>query len=508
MSMYAVITLSSMFNIIDDYFQGGGEYSNFAILIEFACTIVYPVVSIPITFRNIMHINTMKEINGTGVTFSSLYRIRNGLLHVILGDILGLVLYAYILKHKVNKLEEQRIRSIGKRKEDNLEKIEKRIQEGDDDVLREYELLNKGNLEDPEIPIKIVQIAKEYPADIHDMNYEEFMAARNNKNPKYGEQHISDYGSGRLIITAIDEVSLGIRKEECFGLIGPNGSGKSSLLDMITYSSIQTAGKLYYDGGIENTSIQEDKLMMGYCPQSDSLWSELTLVEHLIMYLTLRGHTKQQAKDYAKKLMNFSRIEEHRNKYPRELSGGTRRKLCILLALICYSNKIMLDEPTSGMDPATRHYIWNILKDYIRNEKSCLIITTHSMEEAELLCHRVGIIVNGTLKCLGSANHIKMKFNNTYVLEVKCTSESDTEVLDSEIRRELPILQEENVKENMVSRYSIKYTFPITTSEFSSIFKVMEKYKSQGLIQNYSFSQTTLEDTFLKFANLQENKEI
>ncbi|OUM65810.1 hypothetical protein PIROE2DRAFT_41340 [Piromyces sp. E2] len=340
------------------------------------------------------------------------------------------------------------------------------------------------------------------------MSYEEFTAARKNENPRYGEPHVSGYGSGRLIITAVEEVTLGIRREECFGLIGPNGSGKSSLLDMITYSTVQTAGQIYYDGGEENTKIKEDELKMGYCPQSDTLWSELTLVEHLVMYLSLRGQPAEEAHRFAWKLMRFSKIEEHRNKYPHELSGGTRRKLCILLALICYSNKIMLDEPTSGMDPATRHYIWNILKDYIRNEKSSLMITTHSMEEAELLCHRIGILVNGTLKCLGSAKHLKMKFNNTYVLEIQCTAEADTEALDTKIRQELPLLQEEQVKEEMKSKRSIKYTFPITTSEFSGIFKVMEKYKSQGLIQDYSFSQTTLEDTFLTFANLQENKEI
>jgi len=505
-STNSIIILSTTMNYFDDYYHLNGEYSTLAMIIETLSSIVYPVFSLPITFKNVMHINTMKEITGTGVTFSSLYKFNNGLLHVVLADVLGLIFYIVLLRNRIHDLEKQRIRSIGKRKEDHFEKMKKKMEESDEDVLAEYEHIAKGNLEDPEIPIKIIQVAKEYPADVHDMNYEEFMAARNNKNPKYGEIHVSDYGSGRLIVTAVEDVTLGIRNEECFGLIGPNGSGKSSLLDIITYTSVQTAGKLFYDDGIENTAIQEDKLKMGYCPQSDALWSELTLIEHLIMYLTLRGH--YQAKEYAKKLLNYSRIAEHRNKYPHELSGGTRRKLCILLALICYSNKIMLDEPTSGMDPATRHYIWNILKEYIRNEKSCLIITTHSMEEAELLCHRIGILVNGTLKCIGSANHIKMKFNHIYVLEINCTSESNTEVLDTQIRRELPLLQEKNVQEEMALKGTIKYTFSITTSEFNGIFKVMEKYKNQGLIQDYSFSQTTLEDVFLKFANLQENKEI
>jgi len=508
MTINFVVILSSLLTTIDDYYSAQNDITNIGIFIEFAFNIILPVVSIPVAFKDIMRINALKEVNGIGVSFASLFKIRDGLLHVFAGDVLGLILYIFLMMRRIRHLEEKRIKSISKRNEENLEKMEERIREGDDDVLSEYERMTKGNFEDPETPIKIVQIAKEYPGDVHDMSYEEFMAARNNKNPKYGEMHISGYGSGRLIVTAVEEVTLGIRNEECFGLIGPNGSGKSSLLDMITYTTVQTAGKIYFDGGIENTSMKEDKFMMGYCPQTDALWSELTLVEHLIMYLTLRGHTKAEAKDYAERIMSFSKIEEHRHKYPHELSGGTRRKLCILLALICYSNKIMLDEPTSGMDPATRHYIWNILKSYIRNEKSSLIITTHSMEEAELLCHRIAILVNGTMKCIGSANHIKMKFNNTYVLEVNCTSEGNIEALDAEIRRQLPLLQEDNDVEVMKSKCSIKYTFPITTSEFSGIFKIMENCKSQGLIQDYSFSQTTLEDTFLKFASLQENKEM
>jgi len=134
------------------------------------------------------------------------------------------------------------------------------------------------------------------------------------------------------------------------------------------------------------------------------------------MFIYLRGYSKEESQQYAQKYMEFCKIEEHKNKYPKELSGGTRRKLCILLALICFSNKIILDEPSSGMDPATRRYIWDVLTSYKNYENSSIVLTTHAMEEAELLCERIGILVNGELLAIGSPAHLKMKYGNTYML--------------------------------------------------------------------------------------------
>ncbi|OUM62236.1 hypothetical protein PIROE2DRAFT_33230, partial [Piromyces sp. E2] len=204
----------------------------------------------------------------------------------------------------------------------------------------------------------------------------------------------------------LNYISMGINKNECFGLLGPNGSGKSSLLDILTFSSVPTGGDIYYDG-IKNSDIKEDHFKLGYCPQNDILWENLTLYEHLKGYLYIRGHSINNCVTLANEYLKYCKLEEHKNKYPRELSGGTKRKLCILLALSSFSDKVILDEPSSGMDPATRSYMWEIIMDYINYRKSSIILTTHSMEEAEILCNRVGILINGELKAIGSVNHLK-----------------------------------------------------------------------------------------------------
>ncbi|ORX41365.1 P-loop containing nucleoside triphosphate hydrolase protein [Piromyces finnis] len=410
-----------------------------------------------------------------------------------------------IYRYNVQK-NKNSILAIKDRSTDDVELNEEKLRNGDEDVLREYERISnsatKNNTSKLNLPIEIVRVGKEYPSS-SSISYEKFIKGIKNKNPKYGEYHLSDYGDGRLVVTSLRNVTLGINPKECFGLIGPNGAGKSSLLNLITYTTTQTIGNLYYDG-IENKNIKEDHFMMGYCPQNDSLWNELTLFEHLVMFIYLRGFTKKESKYYANQYIKYCKLEDHRNKYPYELSGGTKRKLCILLALITFSNKIMLDEPSSGMDPSTRRYIWNVLQNYIKNENSSVIITTHAMEEAEVLCDRIGILVNGELQCIGSANHLKLKFNDIYILEIQC---NDTDLLNSMIKKDLEILNKDNVICEVKSKNRIKYTFQIT-SDFSKIFEIMEDYKIKNVVHDYSFSQTTLEDIFLKFAKLQQNKEI
>ncbi|OUM59227.1 hypothetical protein PIROE2DRAFT_47270 [Piromyces sp. E2] len=352
------------------------------------------------------------------------------------------------------------------------------------------------------MPIRVVSIGKEHPCFKFIKNVDQAIEAVRNDTKKYGDFHFSEYGSG-LVVTSLKDVSLGINSSECFGLIGPNGSGKTTLLNIIAGNMPQSTGKVYYDG-VESTKIKEDRLMIGYCAQDNILWEELTLFEHLVMYIHLRGYSRSESKRLADRYIDFCKIDEHTNKYPHELSGGTRRKVCILLALICFSNKVMLDEPSSGMDPATRRYIWNVLTSYKHHEDSSIILTTHAIEEAELLCDRVGMLVNGELLAIGTPTHLKMKYGNTYSLEIQCT---DVTVVDEWIKKDIPQMNEEGVSCEIKSNKRIKYTLKMT-DHHSEIFKVMEDYKAKNVVTDYSFSQTSLEDVFLKFAERQENQEM
>ncbi|ORX71007.1 P-loop containing nucleoside triphosphate hydrolase protein [Anaeromyces robustus] len=391
---------------------------------------------------------------------------------------------------------------------ENENENENSSSENDDDSKKSIvkkEFINENDKDKlNQIPIRVINVGKEYTVFKHiNKDLENVLDLASNPNPKYGEYHYSDYDFAGPVVTSLKDVTLGINYRESFGLLGPNGSGKSSLLNIITYNNTQSAGKIYYDD-IENTSIKEDHFMIGYCPQNDNLWPELTLFEHLVMYINLRGYSLKESREYAEKYIEYCKIELHKNKYPHELSGGTKRKLCVLIALISFTNKILLDEPSSGMDPATRRYIWNVITSYKNNEDSSIVLTTHAMEEAELLCDRIGILINGELLAIGSPTHLKMKFGDTYTLELQSP---DVKLVNEMIRKDIPLIDQKDTVTEFKSNKRIRYTFKITNNH-GEIFKVMENYKDINLVNDYSFTQITLEDIFLRFAKLQDNQEM
>ncbi|OUM58157.1 hypothetical protein PIROE2DRAFT_52433 [Piromyces sp. E2] len=303
-------------------------------------------------------------------------------------------------------------------------------------------------------------------------------------------------GSGRLVVTPFENISLGINKCECFGVLGPNGSGKSSLLNTTSFTFPQTLGKIYYDGR-DTTERISNEITLGYCPQEDTLWNEFTLFEHIEMFLYLRGYSKKNAKRIAKEFIHYCHLTEHKNKMPYELSGGTRRKLNILIALCCSSTKIIMDEPTAGMDPSTRRYIWDIIKNTIQHNQSSSIMSTHSMEEAELLCNRIAIMIKGRLKCIGTPEHLKMKFGNTYILDVHS---EDVEKFHNDIVVQGHLFND-NSSYTREDKSSCRIKYEVKNIQnISCVFEKMETCRENGLVTDYSFSQTSLEQVFLNFA--------
>ncbi|OUM66908.1 hypothetical protein PIROE2DRAFT_31808, partial [Piromyces sp. E2] len=202
------------------------------------------------------------------------------------------------------------------------------------------------------------------------------------------------------------DVNFGVRNHECFGLLGPNGAGKTTILNVISSTLTQSTGSVCYNG-VETYELELGKISLGFCPQHDILWKELTLREHLELFLNVRGYDSEDSKMYATQYINAASLEEHQHKKVEHLSGGTKRKLSILIALCGHPKRLILDEPTAGMDPFTRCLIWDILENSKKMNDSAVIMSTHSMEEAEKICDRLGILVNGRLVCIGSPEHIK-----------------------------------------------------------------------------------------------------
>ncbi|VFV28390.1 low quality protein: atp-binding [Lynx pardinus] len=209
---------------------------------------------------------------------------------------------------------------------------------------------------------------------------------------------------GRIL--AVDRLCLGVRPGECFGLLGVNGAGKTSTFKMLTGDESTTGGEAFVNGHSVLKELLQVQQSLGYCPQFDALFDELTAREHLQLYTRLRGIPWKDEARVVKWALEKLELSKYADKPAGTYSGGNKRKLSTAIALIGYPAFIFLDEPTTGMDPKARRFLWNLILDLIKTGRS-VVLTSHSMEECEALCTRLAIMVNGRLRCLGSIQHLK-----------------------------------------------------------------------------------------------------
>lgn len=229
---------------------------------------------------------------------------------------------------------------------------------------------------------------------------------------------------------AVRDLSFGLPKGECFGFLGINGAGKTTTMKMMTGDILPTAGGGSLGGYDILTQQLQVRQLIGYCPQFDALYELLSVREHLELFARIKGVAKAQLKDVTDTLMHQMNLDDFEHKLAGTLSGGNKRKLSVAIAMIGSPRIIFLDEPSTGMDPVSRRFMWNVIANISTHTKeSTIVLTTHSMEECEALCTRVGIMVGGRLRCLGSVQHLKSRYGNGVMLEVKLQQPTMSEVL-------------------------------------------------------------------------------
>lgn len=221
---------------------------------------------------------------------------------------------------------------------------------------------------------------------------------------------------------------------ECFGLLGINGAGKTSTFKMLIGDETISSGDAWVSGVSLKDNLKEIYKDIGYCPQFDALFDELTGRETLRMFCLIRGMESHKIESLSLRLAKEFNFIKHIDKQVKEYSGGNKRKLSTAIALIGSPSVIYLDEPTTGMDPGAKRHLWAVMSKY-RSAGKSIVLTSHSMEECEALCTRLAIMVNGEFKCLGSRQHLKNKFSKGYLLVVQM-SNRNTESSD-EARREV-----------------------------------------------------------------------
>ncbi|GAB4843869.1 Phospholipid-transporting ATPase abca1 [Ancistrocladus abbreviatus] len=323
------------------------------------------------------------------------------------------------------------------------------------------------------------------------------------------------YSSKRGKCCAVDSLQLSLYENQILALLGHNGAGKSTTISMLVGLLPPTSGDALIFGRDILTDMDDIRRELGVCPQNDILFPELSVKEHLEIFAVLKGVKEDVLESAVTEMIDEVGLADKVNTVVSALSGGMKRKLSLGIALIGDSKVIILDEPTSGMDPYSMRLTWQLIKKIKKGR--IVLLTTHSMDEAEVLGDRIAIMANGSLKCCGSSLFLKHQYGVGYTLTLVKTAPGAS-IATEIIHRHIPSAL-------LVSEVGTEVSFklPLASSVcFERMFKEIESCmkksalssKGNGIkdncpgIESYGISVTTLEEVFLRVAgcNLDETE--
>lgn len=229
---------------------------------------------------------------------------------------------------------------------------------------------------------------------------------------------------------AVDGINFTVKQGESFGLLGPNGAGKSTTMKMISSVSKRSSGELTILGKDPDKFGPEIRAHLGVVPQKDMLDRELKSWENLYTYGRYFGLSRKFLKPKVEELLAFAQLEEKRNEKVEDLSGGMQRRLAIARGLVNEPEMLLLDEPTTGLDPQARHILWDRLFR-LKEQGVTLVITTHYMDEAEQLCDRLIVMDKGKIMAEGSPAELIKKYSSKEVVEVRFGTDKNAQFSDA-----------------------------------------------------------------------------
>ena len=390
----------------------------------------------------------------------------------------------------------------------------------DEELLKEFDrvedLVAKGEKELRKYPLVCSGLTKIYSSNLK------------SKDPKKRNKK------------SLNNFTVCLNDNQIFGLLGPNGAGKTTFFSLLTGIYEPTDGDAYIRGHSIKTELERSYELIGYCPQFDLLWEDLSVENTLYFYSRIKNKEKSKINSMVQKILEDVRLTKFKGYLVRELSGGMKRRLSLGIALIGEPAIVFLDEPTTGLDPKNKREIWDILSHCKANR--CMILTTHLMDEAETLCDRIGIILKGKIRCIGSQYQLKTEYGKgfklcinlkPYLIEDSTTDEDKDENLknlddiikDNNNERKMgfffdknKIIQqtkknEKRIKKihqflnkifdkkcNLMEKHRSAAIFEIGSDVFNPelLFKNLEEKKEELEITNWAISQVDLEDIFIK----------
>uniref|UniRef100_A0A669BGF6 P-type phospholipid transporter n=1 Tax=Oreochromis niloticus TaxID=8128 RepID=A0A669BGF6_ORENI len=304
------------------------------------------------------------------------------------------------------------------------------------------------------------------------------------------------YKAGRK--PAVDRLCLGIPRSECFGLLGVNGAGKTSTFRMLTGDTPVTHGEAFLSQHSVLTEMEQVHQLMGYCPQFDAISDLLTGREHLELYARLRGVPEEFVSKVAQWGVKKLGLTQYADQEAGGYSGGNKRKLSTAISLIGSPPVIFLDEPTTGMDPKAKRFLWNCILS-VTKEGRAVVLTSHSMEECEALCTRMAIMVNGRFRCLGSVQHLKNRFGNGYTIILRLAdtkSDPDSCPVSAYMKECFPNIELKERHQNV-----LQYQLPSHACCLARVFDVLANNYEELDIVDFSISQTTLDQVRASLPN-------
>merc|ERR1712194_61882 len=334
----------------------------------------------------------------------------------------------------------------------------------DQDVMQEEENVRNSN----EYQIKVEGLRKVYPI-VTDTG-----CCAKGKNISYK--------------VAVKNVTFGVKQGDVFCLLGTNGAGKTTVFKILSGDILGTTGSSYINGKNVATDLNSIRHLIGYCPQFDALLENLTGREHLELYAAIKGIPANKREPIIKQMLRDLQLEKFENVITSTYSGGNKRKLSVAIALIGNPSIIFLDEPSAGMDPEARRFMWSLISNVSSVKKQAsIILTTHSLEEAEGLSNKLGIMVEGNLKCIGAPQALKTKYGNGYEVEVKLQNPTKAMLLEFSGKKDLADLGQ------IIKRTEIEFVLQALNSgellkeftnkgKMSEIFRMFENQQEVSLM--------------------------
>ena len=307
--------------------------------------------------------------------------------------------------------------------------------------------------------------------------------------------------------TAVHELSLVVRRGECFGLLGPNGAGKTTTIGVMTGFVQMTGGECFVDGYSVLGEMDDIYGIMGVCPQDNLLWLSLTGREHMEFYGRLKSLEGDALEAVVEAGLRAVNLWSFADKATRTYSGGMKRRLSVAISLVGNPKVAYLDEPSTGLDPASRRNLWKVVNN--AKQTRAVVLTTHSMEEAEVLCDRIGIFVDGRLLCLGNPRQIMALYGSNYILHVQTAAES----VDRAVQSVVDLCRKDVGAPGPIILHSLagSLTFAIPLSDLrpatAFVARAFAHFNASGLgfdVRDWGIHSETLEEVFVSLTKVDD----